>query len=155
MAALGNGSGTALMAAIYAQPGLFGVTLDSPHRSIARLRGQRIAWGARGSGFVVLARQVMGGLGLDIERDFDAVLPDRAGDGPAMVLEGRVAALWGGGAGWPGFAAIAAAPRGLRFVAPDATERARILAAQPGLRLRSLPAGSYQGQAEAVPSVGS
>lgn len=155
MDALAAGHGTTLMAAMYAQPGLFGVTLDSPHRSIASLRGQRIAWGARGSGFVVLARQVMGGLGLDIERDFDAVLLDRAADGPVMVQDGRVAALWGGGAGWPGFVSLAAAPRGLRFVAPDEAERARILAAQPSLRPMSLPPGSYQGQDAPVASVGS
>lgn len=153
--ALAAGQGTTLMAAMYAQPGLFGVLRDSPFTTLAQLRGQRLAWGARSSGFIVLARQVMGGLGLDIERDFDAVFLERAGDGPAMVMDGRVAALWGGGAGWPGFAAIAAGPGGLRFIAPDAAERARILAAQPSLRPMVLPAGSYQGQVTAVESVGS
>lgn len=153
--ALAAGQGTTLMAAMYAQPGLFGVLRDSPFNTLAQLRGQRLAWGARSSGFIVLARQVMGGLGLDIERDFDAVFLERAGDGPAMVMDGRVAALWGGGAGWPGFAAIAAGPGGLRFIAPDAAERARILAAQPSLRPMLLPAGSYQGQVAAVESVGS
>ncbi len=153
--ALAAGQGTTLMAAMYAQPGLFGVLRDSPFTTLAQLRGQRLAWGARSSGFIVLARQVMGGLGLDIERDFDAVFLERAGDGPAMVMDGRVAALWGGGAGWPGFAAIAAGPGGLRFIAPDAAERARILAAQPSLRPMVLPAGSYQGQVAAVESAGS
>ncbi len=153
MAALRSGGAT-LMAAMYAQPGLFGVLADSPITSIAQLRGQRVAWGARGSGFIVLARQVMGGLGLDIERDFDAVLLDRAGDGPAMVMDGRVAALWGGGAGWPGFVALAANPRGLRFVAPDGAERAAILAADANLRPMALPPGSYQGQNAPIPSVG-
>ncbi len=153
--ALAAGQGTTLMAAMYAQPGLFGVLRDSPFTTLAQLRGQRLAWGARSSGFIVLARQVMGGLGLDIERDFEAVFLERAGDGPAMVMDGRVAALWGGGAGWPGFAAIAAGPGGLRFIAPDAAERARILAAQPSLRPMVLPAGSYQGQVTAVESVGS
>ena len=153
MAALRAGGAT-LMAAMYAQPGLFGVLADGPFTSIAQLRGQRIAWGARGSGFIVLARQVMGGLGLDIERDFQAVLLDRAGDGPAMVADGRVAALWGGGAGWPGFVALAANPRGARFVVPNDAERAAILAADGNLRPMSLPAGSYQGQREPVASVG-
>lgn len=154
MAAL-RGRGATLMAAMYAQPGLFGVLADGPFTSITQLRGERIAWGARGSGFIVLARQVMGGLGLDIERDFQAVMLDRAGDGPAMVTEGRVAALWGGGAGWPGFVALAANPRGVRFVAPDAGERAAILAADRNLRPMALPSGSYQGQPTAIPSVGS
>ena len=44
-----------------------------------------------------------------------------------MVQDGRVAALWGGGIGWPGFTAMAA-PGGARFIAPDADEIARILA---------------------------
>jgi hypothetical protein len=152
--ALGRGQGITLMAAMYAQPGFFGVLRDSPLNAIAELRGRRVAWGARSSGFIVLARQIMGGLGLDIERDFEAVFLERAGDGPAMVMDGRVAALWGGGAGWPGFAAIAAGPGGLRFIAPDASERARILAAQPSLRPMVLPAGSYQGQTAPVESVG-
>ncbi|MDB5413450.1 MAG: immunogenic protein precursor [Rubritepida sp.] len=153
-AALARGAGITLLAAMYAQPGLFGLRADSPARSIADLRGKRIAWGARGSGFVVLARQVMGGLGLDIERDFEGVLLDRAGDGPAMVMDGRVAALWGGGAGWPGFVTLAASPQGLRFLAPDAAERARILAADPALRPMALPPGSYAGQTTPVDSVG-
>lgn len=153
-AALAGPTGITLAAAMYATPGLFGLRGDAAPRSIGDLRGQRIAWGARGSGFVVLARQVLAGLGLDPERDFDAVLLDRAADGPAMVLDGRVAALWGGGAGWPGFAAIARAPQGLRFIAPDGGERARILAADPGLRAMALPAGSYPGQDAAVASVG-
>ena len=153
-AALAAGRGTTLVTAMYAQPGMFGVLADAPFGGIAALRGRRIAWGARGSGFIVLARQAMGGLGLDIERDFEPVLLDRAGDGPAMVMDGRVAALWGGGAGWPGFAALAAGPRGARFIAPDAAERARILAADPTLRPMALPAGSYRGQDAPVESVG-
>ena len=41
----------------------------------------------------------MDGLGLDAAKDFQPIYLERAGDGPAMVLDGRVAALWGGGAG--------------------------------------------------------
>src|SRR5207248_8094282 len=84
------------------------------------LRGKPIAFGARGSGLVVLARYVLDGLGLDQERDFQAVYLERAGDGPAMVLDGRVAALWGGGVGWPGFTAVASS--GGRFIAPTPEE---------------------------------
>jgi TRAP transporter TAXI family solute receptor len=134
---------------------MFVARADTPATSVAGLRGRRIAWGARGSGLVLLARAVLDGLGLDPNRDFDPAHLDRAGDGPAMVLDGRVAALWGAGAGWPGFAAVASGPEGARFIAPDSAEVARIIARQPFLRPMTLPAGSYAGQAAPIDSVGS
>lgn len=153
-AALNNGKGITILTAMYATPGMFALRGDSPARSIADLRGKTIAWGAKGSGFVVLARQVMAGLRLDIERDFDAVLLDKAGDGPAMVLDGRGAALWGGGAGWPGFAGVAKGEHGIRFLPPSPAECAAIMKQDPTLQPMSLPAGSYAGQGVAIPSVG-
>ena len=39
-----------------------------------------------------------------------------------MVEDGRVAALLGGGIGWPGFAAVAKLPFGARFIAPSADD---------------------------------
>jgi uncharacterized protein len=144
-----------IVAAMYATPGMFVVRADSPARTIADLRGKPVAFGARGSGLVVLARYVLDGLGLDQERDFQAVYLDRAGDGPAMVADGRVAALWGGGAGWPGFIAVARDPGGARFIAPDAGEVSRIRARHAFLKPLTVPAGSYPGQDAAIRSVGS
>jgi TRAP transporter TAXI family solute receptor len=71
-----------------------------------------------------------------------------------MVLDGRVAALWGDGAGWPAFAGVAAGPSGIRFIPPTADEQRRIVQAHPSLRLMSLPANSYSGQMDAIPSIG-
>ncbi len=82
-----------IVAAMYSTPGMFVVRADSPARTIEDLRGKPVAFGARGSGLVLLARYVLDGLGLDQERDFQAVYLERAGDGPAMVQDGRVAAL--------------------------------------------------------------
>jgi len=144
-----------ILFAMYSTPGMFVVRADSPYRATADLRGKPVAFGARGSGLVILARYVLDGLGLDQERDFQAVYLDRAGDGPAMVLDGRVAALWGGGLGWPGFTAVAKGPAGARFIAPDTDERARILAKHPFLKSMTVPAGSYPGQDAPVASVGS
>jgi TRAP transporter TAXI family solute receptor len=144
-----------VLSAMYASPGLFVVRGDSPVRSVSDLRGQKVAFGARGSGLVILARYVLDGLGLDQDKDFGAVYLDRAGDGPAMVLDGRVAALWGGGLGWPGFSAVAAGPAGARFIAPSEDEVARIVAKHPFLKRMGLPAGSYPGQTAAIASVGS
>jgi TRAP transporter TAXI family solute receptor len=112
--------------ATYSQAGMFMVKADSPYKSISDLKGKPIAWGAASSGFIVLARYVMDGLGLDMKKDFDAHLLEKAGDGPPMVLDGRAAAMWGGGVGWPPFMAIAKGPAGGRFIAPSADEIKRI-----------------------------
>jgi TRAP transporter TAXI family solute receptor len=142
-----------LFAAMYSTPGLFVLRGDSPARSIADLRGRPVVFGARGSGLVILARYMLDGLGLDQARDFEAIYLDRAGDGPALVLEGRAAALWGGGIGWPGFTAVTAA--GGRLLAPDADGIARIQAKHAFLKTLTVPAGSYPGQGEPIVSVGS
>jgi len=144
-----------IFAAMYTTPGMFVVRGDQPYRSIDDLKGKPVVWGARGSGLVVLARYVLEGLGLDMERDFQSTYLDRAGDGPAMVQDGRAAALWGGGTGWPGFTTVARGPQGARFIAPTADERGRIQARQPFLKTLSIPAGAYPGQAETIVSVGS
>jgi TRAP transporter TAXI family solute receptor len=72
-----------------------------------------------------------------------------------MVLDGRVAALWGGGIGWPGFAAVARGPAGARFIVPDADGIRRILAKHAFLKPMTVPAGSYPGQSAPIASVGS
>ncbi len=141
--------------ATYSQAGMFIVPADSPYRSISDLVGKPVVWGAASSGFVVLARYVMDGLGLDIKADFEAILLDKAGDGPPMVLDGRAAAMWGGGVGWPPFMAIAKGPAGARFVPPSAEEIARIMKKHPFLKSTLMPAGSYPGQSGAIASVGS
>jgi hypothetical protein len=142
-----------IVAAMYATAGMFVVRGDSPARSIGDLKGKPVAFGARGSGLVILARYVLDGIALDMERDFTAIYLDRAGDGPEMVLDGRAAALWGGGIGWPGFASVA--EKGGHFIAPSADAATRILAKHAFLKPLTVPAGSYAGQSAAIPSVGS
>ncbi|HYH42316.1 MAG TPA: TAXI family TRAP transporter solute-binding subunit, partial [Burkholderiales bacterium] len=141
--------------ATYSQAGMFMVRADSPYRSVSDLVGKPVVWGAASSGFVVLARYVMDGLGLDIKKDFEAILLEKAGDGPPMVLDGRAAAMWGGGVGWPPFMSIAKGPAGARFLAPDAAEIARIQAKHSFLKGTVMPTGSYPGQSQAIASVGS
>jgi len=144
-----------ILSAMYSTAGMFALRADNPARRIADLRGQKVAWGARGSGLVLLARIVLDGLGLDPERDFQAIYLDRAGDGPKLVIEASAAALWGGSIGWPGFAALAASPGGARFLAPDAAEVAAIRTKHSLLKPLTLPAGSYPGQDEPIASIGS
>ncbi len=136
-----------IVTAIYSNPGMFVVRGDSPAKALRDLLGKPVAWGTRASGLTLLARYVLDGLGLDREKDFTAVYLERAGDGPAMVLDGRVAALWGGGIGWPGFTAVMQA--GGRFIGLSADEAERIRAKHNFLKPITVPAGAYPGQKDA------
>jgi TRAP transporter TAXI family solute receptor len=144
-----------ILSAMYSSPGMFVVRADSPYKTIRDLKDHPVAFGARGSGLPILSRYLLDGLGLKQDEDFQSVYLDRAGDGPAMVLDGRVAALWGAGIGWPGFATVAGSPGGARFIAPDADEIARIRAKHTFLKPLTVPAGSYPNQAAPINSLGS
>jgi len=144
-----------ILAAMYSTPGMFVVRADSACRNIDDLKGKPVAFGAAGSGLVILARYILDGLGLDRDRDFQAIFLERAGDGPKMVMDGRAAALWGGGGGWPGFTAVTQGPAGARFIVPDAAGIRRILAKHAFLTPMTVPARSYPGQDVPLTSVGS
>src|SRR6201747_191533 len=144
-----------ILTAMYSSPGMFVVRADSPYKTIRDLVGKPVAFGAKGSGLPILSRYLLDGLGLKQDEDFQSIYLDRAGDGPAMVLDGRAAALWGAGIGWPGFTALAASSGGARFIAPDASEIAQIKAKHSFLKPLTVPAGSYPGQNEAIHALGS
>jgi uncharacterized protein len=138
-----------IVAAMYSSPGFFMVRADSPHRSIADLRGKPVVLGTQASGITALGRTVLNSLGIDVK----PIYLDKAADGPPMLLDGRADALWGAGVGWPAFTALAKS--GGRFIAPDLHEITIILSRNPALQQVALPAGSYAGQTAALPSVGS
>ena len=144
-----------ILTAMYSSPGMFVVRADSPYKTIRDLVGQPVAFGAKGSGLPILSRYMLDGIGLKQDEDFKSIYLDRAGDGPAMVQDGRAAALWGAGIGWPGFAAMAQAPGGARFIAPDADEIARVRAKHTFLKPLTVPANSYPNQPAAIDSIGS
>jgi TRAP transporter TAXI family solute receptor len=142
-----------IIQAIYSNPGMFAVKGDSPAKTLRDLIGKPIAWGTKASGLTLLGRYVTDGLGLDREKDFQPHYLEKAGDGPLMVADGRVAALWGGGIGWPGFTAVMQA--GGRFIGLTADEIAKVSAKHNFLKPITVPAGAYPGQKDAVNSVGS
>jgi len=148
-------TGLKILTAMYSSPGMFVVRADSPYKTIRDLVGKPVAFGARGSGLPVMSRFMLDGLGLKQDEDFQSVYLDHAGDGPAMVLDGRVAALWGAGIGWPGFTTLAASPGGARFIAPDADEIARVKAKHAFLKPMTIAAGSYPNQNAPIDSLGS
>lgn len=139
---------------MYPNPGMFAVRGDSPYRTIADLKGRPIAFGTRASGLRILAGDVLDGLGLHPERDFQQLILDKAADGPRLVLSGQAEALWGAGIGWPGFVQLANGPAGARFIAPSPAQVQAILARHPHLRPMSVPADSYRGQGQQIDSVG-
>jgi TRAP transporter TAXI family solute receptor len=141
-------TGLRIITAIYATPGMFIVPAASPIRTIADLKGRAVVLGAQASGITVLGRNVLQALGVEVQ----PIYLEKVVDGPPMLADGRAAAVWGAGVGWPAFIAIAKA--GGRFVVPDASEIRTILARNPGLQAVTLPAGSYPGQNAPLPSVG-
>jgi TRAP transporter TAXI family solute receptor len=138
-----------IVAAMYSSPGMFIVRADSPVRRIADLKDKPVVLGTQGSGITVLGRIVL----TSLEVKHQEITLEKAADGPPMLQDGRAAALWGAGVGWPAFTAIAKA--GGRFVGPDAEEVKRILAKNPSLQAVTLPAKSYPGQDAPIHSVGS
>lgn len=138
-----------IVAAIYSSPGMFIVRADSAAKSIADLRGQSVVLGTKASGITALGRTVLSSLGIEVK----PIFLDKAADGPPMLADGRAAAVWGAGVGWPAFTSLAKA--GGRFIVPSADEVRTILQKNPALQAVTLPAKSYPGQDAPLQSVGS
>ena len=138
-----------IVAAMYSSPGMFIVRADSPINKIEDLGHKPVVLGTQGSGITVLGRLVLNSLEMKVVE----LTLEKAADGPPMLQDGRAAALWGAGVGWPAFTALTKA--GARFVGPDADEVRRILAKNPSLQAVTLPARSYPGQDAPIHSVGS
>lgn len=153
--AQGRASGLRILFAMYPSAGLLAVPAASSARRLEDLRGRPVVFGVRASGLVTLARQVFDGIGLDIDRDFEAIYVEQAAQSPRLVIEGRAEALWGAGEGWPGFVQVAQAAGGARFIGPSREQIPRILAKHPLLQAMEVPAGTYPGIEAALPSVGS
>ena len=138
-----------IVTAMYSSPGMFMVRADSPHRSIADLKGKPVVLGTQASGITALGRTVLQSLDIAVKE----ITLEKAADGPAMLVDGRAEALWGAGVGWPAFTSLAKS--GGRFIGPTSEEVQRILARQPALQAVTLPARSYPGQDALLHSVGS
>jgi hypothetical protein len=134
---------------------MFVVRADSRYRIIKDLIGRPVIWNGRGSGLALQGRYVMEGLGLDPEKDFDAIYTETLVEGPVMILEGLASALWGAGNRWPGFVKIANDARGARFITPDDEQIRRVVGKYPFMMRITVPAGRYPGQSDPLSTVGS
>lgn len=144
-----------VIAPMYSSAGMFAVPATSRVRSIEDLRGKPVVFGAPGSSLVVQARYILKGMGLNLDRDFKAILLSRDDLALAMLRDGRAAALWGGGVAWPAFHDIAKTSMGARFIVPTPAQCAEIVRRLPFLKRLSVRAGTYQGQSRPIESVGS
>jgi TRAP transporter TAXI family solute receptor len=138
-----------IVAAMYSSPGMLIVRGDSPSRGLSDLRGKTVVMGTQASGVTALGRTVLDSLQVEVK----PIFLEKAADGPPMLMDGRADALWGAGVGWPAFATLA--KQGGRFIGPTPEEIKTILAKNPALQAVTLPAKSYPGQDEPLPSVGS
>ena len=134
-----------IAAAMYPGPGMFVVRGDSPARTIADLKGKRVAFGTPSSGLTILCKTVLTGLGYDPEKDFQPVYLEKSGHGVRKLLEGEVDAWWGGGLGWPGFVKVSESEAGARFIVPGADGSKQIKGRFGYLKEMTVPAGSYKG----------
>jgi TRAP transporter TAXI family solute receptor len=143
-----------VLSVMYPNPGMFVVRAEAPYKRIEDLKGKPIAFGTHASGLRILVMDVLDGLGLKADRDFEPVILDKAADGPRLVLERKVEALWGAGIGWPGFVKIADSTEGARFIAPTGAQIKEIMAKHRHLKPMSVPAGTYRGQDQKIDSLG-
>ncbi len=142
-----------IITAIYPTFGAFAVKGDSPAKTYSDLIGQKVSWGTRSSGLTLLSQYINEALGLDRDKDFDAVYLERAGQGASMVLNNEVAAQWGGGVGWPNFTKIMNAGGKMLGLSQDQIKK--VNAKFPFLLPMEIPADSYPGQKTVLNTVGS
>ena len=124
--------------AMYPSPGMLAVPAAPNVRQLQDLIGQPVVFGVRTSGLVTLARQVFSGIGLDIDRDFQAIYVEQAAQSPGLVQSGQARGLWGA-----------------RFIGPNSEQTADILRKFPLLKALDVPVGTYPGMAQPLPTVGS
>jgi hypothetical protein len=150
-----DADGLRVLFAMYPSPGMLAVPAASPLRRLDDARGRKVVLGVRASGLVTLARQVFDGIGIDVDRDLQAIYVEQAAQSPRLVLAGEADALWGAGEGWPGFLRLAEAPGGARFIGPTHEQIQRIVARHPLLKPMEVAPGAYPGIERPLPTVGS
>lgn len=133
------------------------VRRNSPVNSYADLAARNISPGAVGMSGTVIAEQVMAAYGVTLEsvrQAGGAVHHVDYADSGALMKDGHIDA----------FMAVAGVPLssmmdlnfqpGIRLLSVESDRMAQILASNPALIETVIPAGSYEGQTEDVPTIG-
>jgi TRAP transporter TAXI family solute receptor len=144
-----------VISAMYSSAGMFVVPGRSQATTVSDLIGKPVIFGAPGSSLGVQARYILDGMGLDLDRDFEAIFIARDDEARAMLDNDQAAALWGGGLGWPAFIDLAQSPGGARFLVPSSQEIDKIVRKHTFLKRMEVPANTYHGQTVPIISVGS
>ena len=131
---------------MYSTPGMFVVRADAAYRRSTISRAGRSRSGRAGSGLVILARYVLDGLGLDLERDFQAVYLDARATARPWSWTARPPRCGAAASAGPASPRWREAPAGARFIAPDLDGIRRIQAKHPFLKPMTVPAGPYPGR---------
>jgi TRAP transporter TAXI family solute receptor len=63
-----------VLSVMYPNPGMFVVRADSPYQRIEDLKGKPVAFGTRASGLRILAGDVLDGIGMKADHDFEQVI---------------------------------------------------------------------------------
>jgi TRAP transporter TAXI family solute receptor len=150
-----DADGLRILFAMYPSPGMLAVPAASSLQRLDEVRGRKVVLGVRTSGLVTLGRQIFDGIGIDVDRDLQAIYVDKAAQSPELVLSGQAEGLWGAGEGWPGFVRLDEAPGGARFIGPSPEQIPGILERYPLLKAMEVPPGGYAGIRQPLPTVGS
>src|SRR5210317_1517982 len=83
-----------VLSVMYPNPGMFVVRADSSFQTIDDLKGKPVAFGTKASGLRILVNDVLDGIGLKPDQDFEQIILNKAAEGPKLVLEKKAEALW-------------------------------------------------------------
>ena len=135
-----------ILASVFASPHYFVTTADSGIKTMADLAGKTVSLGEAGSGTSANSRMALSTLGIEV----NAVEMSFA-DAARALQDGQISALGQGGAPASGVVELAAAKE--IYIIPFTDEElAKIVAQDPSFYADKLPANTYEGQTEAVPT---
>jgi TRAP transporter TAXI family solute receptor len=135
-----------IIAELYKSPHYFVTLKDSGIKSLSDLEGKTVAIGTAGSGTSDNSRRTFEALGINVKK-VEMSFSDQA----RALQDRQIAALGQGGAPAAGIVELAAG-REIYIIPFSEEELKTIVSLAPYFEIGELPANTYQGQTEAVPT---